>query len=238
MATAASNSGPRSLLWTTFRRSLALGRIFIVVGIAYVVVLASALSFTAASSFASSYPIFLPIFAVLGSMGGLMVFSNDRIKGVFEYLIAYGISPQRLFLNVLESCLLHETVVLVIQLGIGVGIFVASGHAISPALVRALLIYSVPMSYASAAFAATVGMYWTSLSSPRGGINSPIGLVPIVGIAPALLTLGLVALLALHGFTDYELVIGLAVAAVVALVVVLLSLLDRLLPRERLLSPV
>jgi hypothetical protein len=238
MRTPSPIKGPPSLLRTTFRRSLALGRIFIIVGIVYVLVLAVALSFTAASSFTSAYPIFLPIFAVLGSMGGLMVFSNDRTKGVFEYLIAYGISPRRLFINVLLVSLLLETVVLGLVLGIGLGIFVASGHAISLALVMALAVYSVPMSYASAAFAATVGMFWTSLSSPRSGLNSPIGLVPFVGIAPSILTLALVSFLAIEGFTDIYLVIGVAVGAVVALVLLLLSLLDRLMPRERLLSPV
>jgi hypothetical protein len=237
MTTATPGAGGPSLLRTTFRRSFALGRLFIVVGVVYVLVLATALSFTASSSFASAYPIFLPIFAVLGSMGALMVFTNDRTKGVFEYLIAYGISPRRLFLNVLLVILLLETVVLVLLVGLGLGIFVASGHTISLGLVEALGVYSIPMSYASAAFAGTVGMFWTSLSSPRSGLNSPIGLVPFVGIAPSLLTLALVAVLAIEGFTETYLVIGAAVGAVAAVVILLLSLLDRLMPRERLLSP-
>ncbi|HTT26682.1 MAG TPA: hypothetical protein VMH90_06970, partial [Thermoplasmata archaeon] len=156
---------PTSLLRTTFRRSLALGRIFVVVGVAYVLVLSVALSFTAASSFGSAFPIFLPIFGALGSLGGLMVFSNDRTKGVFEYLIAYGISPRQLFVNALVASLLLETLVLALFLGLGVGVFVASGHAITVELVVSLSIYSVPMSYASTAFATTVGIYWTSLSS-------------------------------------------------------------------------
>lgn len=232
------SAAPTSLLRTTFRRSLSLGRVFIAVGVIYILVLAVALSATAASSFAGAFPIFLPIFSVLGSMGSLMVFSNDRTKGVFEYLIAYGISPRQIFVNVLLAALLIESLVLAVFLGIGLGIFVGWGHAITLALAEAILGYSVPMSYASAAFAATVGMYWTSLSSPWSGMNSPIGLIPFVGIAPSLLTLGLVATLAINGFTDTLAVIGAGVGAVTLLVLVLLSQLDRLLPRERLLSPV
>ena len=229
---------PTSLLRTTFRRSLALGRIFVVVGVAYVLVLSVALSFTAASSFGSAFPIFLPIFGALGSLGGLMVFSNDRTKGVFEYLIAYGISPRQLFVNALVASLLLETLVLALFLGLGVGVFVASGHAITVELVVSLSIYSVPMSYASTAFATTVGIYWTSLSSPRSGLSSPIGVVPFIGIAPSGLTLALVAILAHQGYTNFYLEIGAAVAAVAAIVLLLLGLLDRLMPRERLLSPV
>jgi len=229
--------GPPTLLRTTFRRSLALGRIFIIVGLLYVAVLALALSFTAASSFASSYPIFLPIFAVLGSMGGLMVFSSDRTKGVYEYLLAYGISPRQLFINGLLACLLVETVVLSFVLGLGLGIFVVSGHTISLTLIAALSVYSIPMSYVSAAFATTVGMLWTSLSSPRTGMNSPIGLIPFVGIAPSALTLGLVAFLAIDGFTDIYLIIGGVVGAVAVVVLLLLKFLNRLLTPEKLLSP-
>ncbi len=238
MATTLGMQAPASLLRTTFRRSLTLGRVFIVVGIIYVLVLATSLSLSSPASFASAFPLLLPIFAVLGSMGGLMVFGNDRTKGVFEYLIAYGISPRRLFINVLVVSLLLESAVLALVLGIGLTIFVASGHTISATLLESLGEYSVPMSYASAAFAAIVGMLWTALSSPRSGINSPVGFVPFVGIAPSILVLALVGFLATQGFTDTDLVFGAAVGGVTAAVVLLLSLVDRLMPRERLLSPV
>jgi hypothetical protein len=230
--------GPSSLLRTTVRRSLALGRLYIIVGVIYVSVLAYAVSLAGGSSFTSSFPIFLPIFAVVGSMGTMMVFSNDRTKGVFEYLIAYGVSPRRLFVNILLASLLLVTFVLALLLGLGLGIYVASGNAITLTLLAALGVYAVPMSYASASFAAIVGMIWTSLSAPRSGINSPVGLMPFIGIAPSLLTLGLVAVLATEGFTDVDLVIGAAVGTLVVAVLVLVALLDRLLPNERLLSPV
>ncbi|HTT26478.1 MAG TPA: hypothetical protein VMH90_05920, partial [Thermoplasmata archaeon] len=113
-----------------------------------------------------------------------------------------------------------------------------SGHAISLPLLTALSVYSVPMSYASSAFASLMGMIWTSLAKPWTGLSSPIGLVPFVGIAPSLLTLALVAFLAIQGFANVDLVVGAVVLGVLTLVVALLSELDRLLPRERLLSPV
>jgi hypothetical protein len=171
-------------------------------------------------------------------MGGLMVFTNDRAKGVFEYLIAYGLSPRRLFLNVLMVSLLLETMMLALILGLGLGIFAVAGGTITSDLVTALLEYSVPMSYVSAAFAAIVGMLWTSLSSPRSGLNSPIGFMPFIGIAPSICALVLVAILAVETFTNAQLFLDVIVAAVGAVVVLLLRLVDRLMPRERLLSPV
>jgi hypothetical protein len=59
--------------------------------------------------------------------------------------------------------------------------------------------YTLPMSYASQAFAATVGMYWSALSSPRQGLNSPIGLAPFIGILPTVATLGAVIALGIFG---------------------------------------
>lgn len=227
-----------SLLRTTVRRSLVLGRLFFVIGLVYIVVLALALSATAAASFESAFPIFLPVFTVLGSMGALMVFSNDRTKGVFEYLIAYGISPRRLFVNFLLASLVLVVVMLALTLGIGLGVYLAFGHTPSITLVASLGIYSIPMSFASAAFASTVGMYWTSLSSPRSGLSSPIGLMPFIGLAPSLITLAALVVVALAGNLDVYLVIGIALAVVVAIVLALLGLIDRSLSRERLLATV
>jgi len=68
-------------------------------------------------------------------------------------------------------------------------------------------------------------------------MNSPIGLIPFVGIAPSALTLGLVAFLAIDGFTDIYLIIGGVVGAVAVVVLLLLKFLNRLLTPEKLLSP-
>jgi hypothetical protein len=83
------------------------------------------------------------------------------------------------------------------------------------------------------AFAATIGMYWTSLSSPRGGTTSPVGVMPLVGIAPSILTLVLVE--AAPSLALY--VLAGSLALLLTTVILLLALVGRLLPLERLLSP-
>lgn len=187
-----SSVGPQalpSILDSTIRRSFVLGRIALIGALAYAVILSTITDLESGPSAVEGMAIIFPIFAVVGSMGGLMVFSGDRVKGVYEYLIAYGISPRRLFVNVLVACLVLVTTVLGISLAFGLGLYLARGYSISALQAEAVGLYSIPMSYASAAFAATVGMYWVSLSSPRQGMNSPIGLMPFIGIAPSLATL-------------------------------------------------
>ena len=217
------------------------GRFFLVYGTGISVLLGVTLAaFSGSNSFPSAFPLFLPIFGVVGSMGGLVVFSNDRTKGVLEYLIAYGVSPRRLFANVLITSLVLASIVVSVAIGVGVGVYVAKGHGVSSYLALALGIYAIPMTLASAAFAATVGVYWTALSSPRQGLNSPIGLVPFVGILPALATLGTLVGLGLSGKSSTEvflIVLGTAFGLIAIVVLVLLGMIGRLLRRERLLSP-
>ncbi|HYM38549.1 MAG TPA: hypothetical protein VEY12_00185 [Thermoplasmata archaeon] len=222
----------------TIRRSIVLGRIFLAVGTGYLLIFGIAVGLTSGAAFAIILTLFLPVFTVVGSMGGLMAFTNDRLKGVFEYLIAYGVSPRRLFANLLVSTLVLVTIVLGISLAVVMGVYVADGGTVSADLAVSLALYSIPMSYASGAFAAAIGMFWTSLSSPRTGMNSPIGLMPLIGIAPSLIALaGAVAANTAYGPSAAYIVLGVAVVSVVALVLVLLRLMERLMRRERLLSP-
>lgn len=239
-AVVATSEGPESLVEVTVRRSFTTGRFFLVYGIVISVFLAVALSFSAGSSFASSFPVLLPIFGVVGSMGALVVFTNDRVKGVLEYLMAYGVSPRRIFLNTLGATLAMVSVVIVVAVGAGLGFYLVRGHALTAPLVLLLFGYGVPMAFVSAAFAATVGMFWTSLSSPRAGMNSPIGLIPFVGILPSLITLGIILVLGIEGWLSSQSLFFVAVgmvALVAAIVLVLLGIMDRFLRPERLLSP-
>jgi hypothetical protein len=226
-----------SLLGITVRRSVVLGRIYLGLGTGYGLLFAVLTSLVAGNAFAATIALFLPLFAVLGSLGGLIVFTNDRVKGVFEYLVAYGVSPRRLFVNVLVTSVLLTTIVLGIVLSAGLSVFVATGHAITGDLVVPLVAYSVPMAYASVLFAATVGMYWTSLSSPREGMSNPVGLMPIVGIAPGIVTVIVAGVAGSLGVSVYA-VTSSAVALVAAIVLLLLASTERLMPPERLLSPV
>jgi hypothetical protein len=221
------------LLGVTVRRSITIGRVFLVIALAYAIAITGITSIASGGSAAYAIAVFLPVFAVVGSMGGMMVFTNDRLKGVFEYLIAYGVSPRRLFANVLVATLTLTTIVLGFSLALGFGIYFATGHAYSVALLEILAAYTLPMSYASVAFAATMGMFWTSLSSPRSGMASQVGLVPILGIAPPLATL---VFLGVTGAPSLVIAVG-AVVLLTAVVLSLLVLIRRLMPLERLLSP-
>ncbi len=222
-----------SLVGTTIRRAIVLGRIYLVIGIAYCVVLTAVTSVSASSSSLAGVAVFLPVFAVVGAMGGMMVFTNDRLKGVLEYLLSYGFTPRRLFVNVLVASLVLASIVLGTALALGVGLSVAKGHPITVPLAELLGLYSIPMSYASVAFAETVGMFWTSLSSPRSGMTSSVGLVPILGIAPAVIVV--IVLTAAHALALPGELAALAVVGIAVLL--MLSLIGRLLPLERLLSP-
>jgi len=236
----ANDGGTPSIFWFIARRSFRSGRFFLSYGTGVGILLSVALALSGGAAFQSSYPLVAPIFPVVGSSGAIVVFTNDRIKGVLEYLLAYGMTPRRIFLNVLGSAMLLVAVVTTATIGVGVGLFVARGHSIGTTLALDLLVYSVPMSFLCVAFATTVGMMWTSLSSPRAGMNSPIGLIPFVGILPAIITLFAIAGLAFSGAStsQNDAIVGLAVESVVLILVVLLiSGLSRFLRRERLLSP-
>ena len=230
---------PPSLLGITFRRATVSGRFFLVYGTVVSAFLGSVLALVSSSAFASAFPLFLPIFGVVGSMGGLTVFTSDRTKGVLEYLLAYGVSPRRIFVEILLTSLALVTIVVGVAVGVGLGLYVGRGHPVTVPLLLGLGLYGVPMAYACAAFAASAGMYWTALSSPRQGMSSPIGLIPMVGILPALATLGAIIALGLSGGSSTEEleVLGAGLAVLGAVVLALLALLGRLLRRERLLSP-
>ena len=185
-------------------------------------------------AFVTTYPLEVPIFAVLASTGGLITFTSDRTKGVFEYLIAYGVRPQSLFVNGLLATVTLAGIILGIALAVGLGLARVAGVPITWDLEQSLLLYTVPMSFAGALFTATVGMIWTSVSSPRTGMNSPIGFAPMVGIGPTVLVLIVAETLPSSQFYDFT--AGAAVA-ILGAVVVLLAASSRLMGRERFLSP-
>ena len=228
------------MLWITVRRASVTGRFYLVYGTAISILLGVLLAHFSGPSFAISYPLFLPIFGVVGSMGALVVFTSDRTKGVLEYLIAYGYSPRRLFANVLLTTLVLVSIVVGIGVSVSLGVYFAEGRTVTSTLAISMGIYAVPMTFACAAFASTVGIYWTALSSLRQGINSPVGLIPFIGILPALVTLFVITAIGLSGpvsTTNLLLTLGSAIGLVAVFVIVLLVSMGRLLRRERFLSP-
>jgi len=234
MASSSGPEGPSSLLGSTVRRSFTVGRMNLVIGTGVSLLYGVILSVIPGGSFATVLPLLLPVMGSIGGIGAMLVFTNDRTKGVFEYLIAYGVPPQQIFLNFLGAAFVLLTVVNVTTLFAAVGIRLALGYGVPLVFAESVLAYSLPMSYGATALCTSAGMYWTSLSSPRQGMNSPLGLLPIVGVAPGLVTL--LAAEAAGPTLGVYVAIG-AVVLVVLLAVILLALESRLMPRERLLSP-
>jgi hypothetical protein len=224
-----------SLVGTTVRRSITVGWRYLAIGTGFSLFLALVLIATGhhGDAFALTFPLELPLFAVLGSQGGLMTFTSDRTKGVFEYLIAYGVSPRTLFVNGLISTAAMTGIILSLGLAVGLGAAVAAGVALPMAFWNALGLYTVPMGVAAGLFTATVGMIWSSVSTPRTGMNNPLGIAPFFGVGPTVLVL----LVAETDHPDYYYITVGASVAIILLVVGLLALSARLMGRERFLSP-
>ena len=184
--------------------------------------------------FEKTFPVEIPLFAILGATGGLLTFTSDRTKGVFEYLLSYRVSPRRLFVDGLVSTAAMVSIVLTLVLSVGIGAALARGVSLDMDFVKSVGYYTIPMSFAGALLTATVGMIWSSVSTPRSGINSPVGISPMVGVGPAILVL--VAAESVPASDFYYVTVG-AASAIVAIVVVLLLLSSVLMGRERFLSP-
>lgn len=231
---------PPSLLGITIRRSTVLGRFFLFYGIGISVVLGAVFAITPGGTF-SALPYIVPIFGAVGSMGSLQVFSSDRIKGTLEYFLAYGVSSRRLFANFLVAAIVLMSLVVGIGESVAIGVYLARGRAFSDIVALAFGLYAVPMSFATAAFATIVGMYWSALSSPRAGMNSPIGLAPFIGILPPVAVLVSITALAASGIVgspgEYLAVAVTGAVIVAAAALTLLALVGRLLRNERFLSP-
>jgi hypothetical protein len=223
-----------SLYGTTVRRTFAIGRTYIGLGTALAVLMATVLALGRSTAFTSTFPLELPLFMVFASLAGLLVFTGDRTRGVLEYLIAYGFSPERLFAASVVATSVVVSVALGAVLSVGLGEYLATGGQLSVALAAGLLVYAVPMTYGASLFAVTLGMFWTALSSPRTGINGPLGIAPLLGFAPTLLVL----VFALGLPPAYFFVVtGAASAGLLGAVVLLLGMSRRFLRLERLLSP-
>jgi len=231
----------KSLVRISFKRAIRFGSIYLILGIAlsfFVGISFSAVEAVSADadvplSISQLFPLMFPIFAVLGSFGGLMVFVSDRTKGVYEYLIAYGVNVYEIFWSTLLASLGLVTIVLGISLTGNIAILLLMGGSMQPALIELLLIYTIPISYASVAFMCMTGMMWSSLTRSIPGVNSPIGICTLLGIGPIL------AVFVLSSFfigSSFLLLVGGMTLVLVVLVAVMMGVANKRLNRERLLS--
>jgi len=211
---------------------MVVGRVSLLVGAGMVVLYSAAFGY-GGPLFVNIGTVVLPIFAVSGGLGGALLFSNDRMKGVLEYLVAYGLSPRRILANALLAGVVQVTLVLGVGVAAGLTTYLLRGYPLTLRLPEVLLVYTFPMSYLTSSLTTTVGVFWTSLSSPRAGLNSPIGVLPLIGVLP---TAALLIVALTLGSYATQILLG----GELIIFVVLLSLLvrtDRLMPPERLLSP-
>jgi hypothetical protein len=236
----------RGLLWsfayTNFLRAANFGKGYLIIAIVLSVAISilltsvshvSATGTNAVAPILSELPVlYLPIFTVIGSYGSLMIFVSDKDKGVYEYLIAYGVNPSKIFWSIVEASIGLVSIVLAIDISINLGISFASGN-VSLINLELLIFYVIPISYAVAIFMSMVGMIWSSLAVRRTGINSPVGVITIIGIAPMLLVF-LVALVMRP--TDIILFVGAVSLALFVAVGVMIRVSSTKLVRERFLS--
>ena len=234
----------RSLISTNFGRAFNFGKIYVGIGLVLPLVFIAELSVAggAAASAGSSggpiigeiFPLLLPVFVVLGTSGALMIFASDKDKGVYEYMLAYGVDVSTIFWSMIAATVCLVTLILTISLALAVGVLaITSAGVLSVGFGQLILFYSIPLSYAAAMFMSMGGMIWSQLTARRPGINSPIGMASLLGIAPVLAVL----LLALGPGSGHvlDVVIGASVAMILA-VVAMASVANSKMQRERFLS--
>jgi hypothetical protein len=240
----ATNLG--SLVSTNFRRALNFGKIYVGMGVVLPLLFIAELSVAgSAASTAGTpagpilsqlYPLLMPIFVVLGASGALMIFASDKDKGVYEYMLAYGVDVSTIFWSMIAATLGLVTLVLAVSLTLTVVVLAfTNAAALTPVFGELIIFYTVPLSYAAAMFMSMSGMIWSQLTARRPGVNSPVGIAPLLGIAPILAVL-IVAVGPGSGHILY--VVGAASIAMVLGVAAMASVANSKMQRERFLSSV
>lgn len=234
-AVSSSSSHLPSITAFTFRRGLQAGRLNLVLAVVVSILLTLILlrGTHGSTAFGVTFPLELPIFASVGSIGGLLLFVGDRSKGVLEYLLSYGMRPGTLFTNYLLTTAGLASLVVGAALAVGLGAYLAGGNPLTTSLEESVLGYTIPMTYASSLFATTAGILWSTLTTPRAGMNSPVGIAPMIGVAPPLLVL--IFAESVPRAEYYYVTVG-AATGFLLLVVLLLAASARLTRRERYLS--
>jgi hypothetical protein len=182
----------------------------------------------------SQFPMMAPLFAVIGSFGALMVFVSDRTRGVYEYLIAYGVSVYKIFWTTLLATFGLVTIVLSISLVGNMALLFLLGGSIQFSIIKMIFIYTIPISYASTAFMCIAGMMWSSLTVRVPGVNSPVGICTLIGMAPVIATY--LTTLFFDVSNIFMWFISGVVLILVTLVIVMMVIASKRMNRERLLS--
>jgi hypothetical protein len=229
------STGPiaSSLVVRTLWRAVYSGRAYLILSTFLTVLFATVIILGDKKSFETVFPLEVPLFSAFGTTGAILVFVSDRSKGVFEYLVAYGVKPRNLFVYGLTATVGLGAMMLAVTIAAGFCAFAALGQSISWLLIRPVLEYTVPMTFASSLFASMCGMIWSSVSSPIAGIDAPVGVTPLIGMAPSITVLILALTMRPENFFY---VTGAFAASLLAVVGAMLYGSGRWMRRERLLS--
>ncbi len=234
----------RSLFNTNFRRALNFGKIYVGMGMVLPLLFIAELSLAgSAPSTASTpagpivsqiYPLLMPVFVILGASGALMIFASDKDRGVYEYMLAYGVDVSTIFWSIIAATLGLVTLVLAVSLALTVVVLAfTNAGALSVVFGELVVFYTVPLSYAAAMFMTMSGMIWSQLTARRPGVNSPVGMAPLLGLAPVFAVL----ILAVGPGSGHILyVVGAASIAMVLAVAAMASVANSRMQRERFLS--
>ncbi len=233
-----SNSNDSILLFKlNFKRTVSFSRIYIVIGMILPIFYSGVLFFipdaSLKSSIGSLYPLLMPLFIIIGSIGPLWIFTSDKRKGVYEYLIASGIEVSSVFWSVLMITAGIVTMLLAFVLISILIIFTLAGVQITVIMVETIIFFTIPISYSSSILTSTAGMIWASLSKSMTGVNSPVGLAPLLGIIPILIAFLIPAIIGpkLSLYAG-----GIVSLAVLVTAIVVLMIANMKMDRERFLS--
>lgn len=177
----------------------------------------------------SLVPAIIPLGAVIGSFSPLLLFVNDRSRGVYEYLLAFGKRPSDIFTGLVVSVIVISTILVAVPFCLTLVLIWIDGPVlVVPYLIEGA-IYAIPMSYISPLFITGIAAIWVSLTKRSQFVNSPIGIAPIFGMAP------IMAVLLVSEFTgSYTLLLTAAASAIMTVATLMIFVLaSRLLRGER-----
>lgn len=181
-------------------------------------------------------PTLLPLFATVGGLGVVYLFSTDRSNGVYEYLVATRkIKVRDIFISYSMVEAVAVSIILGINIAIECALFYGNGTAFLTSFLKLVLIFSIPVAFFSSLISVMAMLTWSSLSKRYPGVNAPGGIGSVIGVIPPLvfLMLGLQSDLVLG---NIYLLAGVFSIAMFVIFVVMLVVITRLMSNERMLG--
>lgn len=201
---------PSSFILLHLRRSVATSKAYLIFGLA-LPLLMTVLFFVIgnrehASALAAAYglppstsgggilvytfiPSVIPLAAVIGSFSPLLVFVNDRSRGVYEYLLAFGRKPAEIFIGLVISVIVLSVALIAVPVAVAGSLIYISSGALLGRLMTEILVYSLPVGFVAPLFISAISVMWVSLTKRMQFVNSPIGIAPLFGLLPVVAVL-------------------------------------------------